>query len=645
MDKIKQVGFKVEKHLKVGSLVLADILLSNAAFLLALYVHHEGAIQQELLLAYKYVWIVVTLIRLVVYNAFKLYDSLWEYASIEELIKVVAAVIVANVAAITFMKYMRFNVYAGIYIIAMTLEVALIGGLRFSYRFMRRIKNQRTRLFSKDHKHILIIGSGSTASLIASEIKNHPQLYGHVIGFIDDDEHKQGKVIAGLKVLGNRYDIYSVVKRFHVDEIIIAIPSQSINDRKEIFNECQKTDAKLKIIPGIVDIIDGRVSMNHIRDVEIEDLLGRPPVQLNIHKIASYIEDKVVMITGGGGSIGSELCRQIARFNPSKIIVVDIYENNAYAIENELSRTYKNAFELEVIIASVRDRKTIYDIVKEHSPYIIFHAAAHKHVPLMERSPKEAIKNNVFGTLNVAEVAHELGVEHFVLISTDKAVNPTNVMGASKRLCEMVVQGLSKHSTTKFAAVRFGNVLGSNGSVIPLFKQQIKEGGPVTVTHREITRFFMTIPEAAQLVVQAGAIANGGEVFVLDMGESVKIYELAEELIRLSGLKPHEDIAIQITGLRPGEKLYEELLMDEEGLTKTDCNKIFIGQQSEIDYLSLKKALKEFEKIILTGDDEDVLSYLKYLVPTYKNNKVVNRAKEEMVRTLHLVNQNMGITS
>lgn len=432
------------------------------------------------------------------------------------------------------------------------------------------------------------------------------------------------KTIAGVKVLGNNYDIGSIVHKFNVNEIIIATPTADPTTLRMIISECKRTAAKVRIVPGIRELIDGQVSLSKIRDVEIEDLLGRETVNLNIREVVSYLEGKIIMVTGGGGSIGSELCRQIARFNPGKLIILDNYENNAYEIQNELINDYENKLNLDVIIASVRDRDDVFSIIEVYHPDVIFHAAAHKHVPLMERSPWEAIKNNVFGTKNVAEAAHEFGVDRFVMVSTDKAVNPTNIMGASKRICEMIIQGLARQSKTKFTAVRFGNVLGSNGSVVPLFKKQIKEGGPVTVTHKEIIRYFMTIPEAAQLVIQSGAIAKGGEIFVLDMGQPVKIFDLAVDLIKLSGLKLNEDIEIEIIGLRPGEKLYEELLMDEEGLKETCFEKIRVGKPGDIDYTLLKKSLEELRPFLKSSNRKALINMVKNIVPTYKDRDEVN---------------------
>lgn len=608
----------MKKVYRMAAVAFWDVILINLALMLAIFIHNEGRFDYGSLVDYAYLLIAITGIKMLVFKGFQLYSSLWEYASIEELMKVVAAVLVGNTIGIIYSTLTDFNIYWGVYVVSFVFEVAFVGGNRFSYRILRRIKQNKSLTRQDDHNRVLIIGCGSTASLIATEIKTHPSQYGHLIGYISDDDAKYGQTIAGIKVLGNRYDILSIVKRHKVDEVIVAMPTATKEQTKEILDECKRTGAKVKIVPGIMEVIDGRVSMNAIRNVEIEDLLGRDPVNLNISQIASYIEGKIVMVTGGGGSIGSELSRQIAKFRPNKLIILDIYENNAYEIQNELIREYGDKLELEVLIASVRDKKAINRIFAEHRPQVVFHAAAHKHVPLMERSPKEAIKNNVFGTLNLVEAANDYRVERFVLISTDKAVNPTNVMGASKRLCEMIVQSMAGQSATKFVGVRFGNVLGSNGSVIPLFKKQIEEGGPVTVTHQDIIRYFMTIPEASQLVIQAGGMANGGELFILNMGEPVRIYDLAEDLIRLSGLKPHEDIEIKVTGLRPGEKLYEELLMAEEGMSNTKHEKIYIGAPYDINFKILKSNLEKLMDMIPEATDEEIKDRLTVLVPTYK---------------------------
>ena len=605
-------------------LVIADILAINMAFLLALFMHYEGNIPSDIMTVYTQNALVLTLGKLLIYRYFELYNSLWAYASVEEFIKIILAGFVANILGTLYLIFMGHKLYFGIYINIALIEITMVGAIRFSYRFLRRFKNSNPINSPVYDKKILIVGSGATASLIAAEIKNHPVTYGQVVGFIDEDENKLHKNIGGVKVLGNNHDIYSVVHKYKINEIIIAMPTAGPFTMRMIVDECKRTDAKVRITPGIREMIDGQVSMNKIRGVEIEDLLGRETVNLHVSEVTSYIENKVIMVTGGGGSIGSELCRQIARYNPEKLIILDNYENNAYEIQNELIKEYGNKLNLDVIIGSVRDRENIFSIMWKNHPDVIFHAAAHKHVPLMEQSPKEAIKNNVFGTKNVADAAHEYGAERFVLISTDKAVNPTNIMGASKRICEMIIQGLSKQSATKFTAVRFGNVLGSNGSVVPLFKKQIKEGGPVTVTHKDVLRYFMTIPEAAQLVIQSGAIAKGGEIFVLDMGEPIKIYDLAVDLIKLSGLKLDEDIKIVFTGLRPGEKLYEELLTAEEGLIDTKYEKIHIGKPGEIDYIDLKKSLDELCHIIKSSNNKELIEMVKTIVPTYRDNGEVN---------------------
>lgn len=606
-------------------LIAADILTVNVAFLLTLFLHFEGDIPSEIISIYLSSVFILTVGKLLIYRFFDLYNSLWSYASVEELVKILLAVIVANVFGVFYLIYMGERLYFGIYLTSMLFEIAFVCSGRFSYRLVRSLRNRKIFMKRDIQKKILIIGSGATATLIATEIKNHALSYGQVIGFIDEDAKKLNKTIAGVKVLGNNYDIGSIVHKFDINEIIIATPTADPTTLRMIISECKRTAAKVRIVPGIREMIDGQVSLSKIRDVEIEDLLGREEVNLNIREVVSYLEGKIIMVTGGGGSIGSELCRQIARFNPGKLIILDNYENNAYEIQNELINDYENKLNLDVIIASVRDRDDVFSIIEAYHPDVIFHAAAHKHVPLMERSPWEAIKNNVFGTKNVAEAAHEFGVDRFVMVSTDKAVNPTNVMGASKRICEMIIQGLARQSKTKFTAVRFGNVLGSNGSVVPLFKKQIKEGGPVTVTHKEIIRYFMTIPEAAQLVIQSGAIAKGGEIFVLDMGQPVKIFDLAVDLIKLSGLKLNEDIEIEIIGLRPGEKLYEELLMDEEGLKETCFEKIRVGKPGDIDYTLLKKSLDDLRPLLKLSNKKALINMVKNIVPTYKDSEEVNK--------------------
>ncbi len=466
-------------------------------------------------------------------------------------------------------------------------------------------------------KRLLIIGAGSAAMVMIKDIVGNDHLNYDVVGFIDDDKTKQNAIIYGVRVLGDRYDIQRVCKQKEVDEILIAIPSAKAADKREILEICNETNCKTKILPSIDQMISGTDINKQVREVQIEDLLARDPILLDNTEISEYISDKVILVTGGGGSIGSELCRQIMKFNPQKLVILDIYENNAYDLQMELEKKY-GAEKIDVIIASVRDKDRLEKVFEKYRPYIVFHAAAHKHVPLMEANPGEAIKNNVFGTLNTAQCADEYGAKRLVLISTDKAVNPTNIMGATKRVCEMIVQCAQANSKTEFVAVRFGNVLGSNGSVIPLFKKQIEAGGPVTVTHKDITRFFMTIPEATQLVLQAASYAKGGEIFVLDMGEPVRIYDLAKNLIRLSGYKPHEEMRIEICGLRPGEKLYEELLMSEEGLKNTEHDKIFIGKPIDIEKNALFDMLAELKEAAATDNSDGIKDAMERVVPTYK---------------------------
>ena len=610
-------------------LLFLDTILINLSYLLALYIRFEGSITGnqfgEYFIRYKSHFVYITLIKLCIFLYFKLYRSAWKYASIEELMNIVVASIVSNAAILSYMFIRQSNLPRSIYIIATLLDLVLIGGIRFSFRAISTVGGG---FVNRDNqKRIMIIGGGDAGAMVIREYKNHTQLNSKPVAIIDDSEKKQGQMINGVPVVGKRVDISTAVEKLRIDEIIIAMPSASKKEIRDIVEIAKTTKCKLKIVPGMFELIDGNVTLNKIRDVDIEDLLGREEIKTDLKEIMSYITDKVVLVTGGGGSIGSELCRQIAKFNPRKLIILDIYENNAYDIQNELLRKHKD-LNLKTIIASIRDRDRILELMKDERPQVVFHAAAHKHVPLMENSPKEAIKNNVFGTLNLAQAADQYGVDKFVMISTDKAVNPTNIMGASKRMCEMIIQSMDSVSQTDFVAVRFGNVLGSNGSVIPLFKKQIAEGGPVTVTHKDVIRYFMTIPEAVQLVIQAGAMANGGEVFVLDMGEPMKIVDLAKDLIRLSGYDPDVDMPIVITGLRPGEKLFEELLLDEEGISATKHDKIFIGKPTFTDYKLLLRSLDEANRIIKTGTDEDIKQYVKTIVPNYRENGDGDYGKE-----------------
>ena len=485
-----------------------------------------------------------------------------------------------------------------------------------SYRLLRVAKSLISHSHTENCKRVLIVGAGDAGTTILREIQTSDKLDTVAVGFIDDDPNKLGTTVLGVKVLGNCEQIVEIAEKTKAELIIIAIPTSSAKNLKRITQYCIQTSCEVKTLPGLYQLIDGNVSVSRLRDVDVQDLLGREPVKVNLDEVMGYIEDQVVLVTGGGGSIGSELCRQIATHNPKQLIILDIYENSAYDIEQELRRKLPN-LNLLTLIASIRDSVKMDDVFKTYRPDIVFHAAAHKHVPLMETSPNEAVKNNIIGTYKVVKCADKYQVKKFVQISTDKAVNPTNIMGATKRVCEMIIQAFSRKSKTQFVAVRFGNVLGSNGSVIPLFKKQIAEGGPVTVTHKDIIRYFMTIPEAVSLVLQAGAYAKGGEIFVLDMGEQVRIYDLAVNLIKLSGLEPEKDIEIKITGLRPGEKLYEERLMAEEGMEKTANDRISIGKPIEMDdsllFATLDKLYNE-----AYSESEQMKDLVKELVPTYK---------------------------
>lgn len=461
----------------------------------------------------------------------------------------------------------------------------------------------------------MIVGAGTSGSVILKEMMTSRHTNGTVVCFVDDDLNKKGKYLNGVPIAGSREDIPSLAREYRVDEIYVALSSAPAKERKKIIEICRETDCRIKVLPGIYQLLNGEVSVAKLREVQIEDLLGRDPIRVNLDEIMGYVQDKVILVTGGGGSIGSELCRQIAGHKPRQLIVFDVYENNAYDLQQELERTFPD-LNLTVLIGSVRNTHRIETVFETYRPDIVYHAAAHKHVPLMENSPNEAIKNNVFGTYKTARAAGRYGAKRFVLISTDKAVNPTNIMGASKRMCEMVVQMMDRRYKTEFVAVRFGNVLGSNGSVIPLFRKQIAEGGPVTVTHPDIIRYFMTIPEAVSLVLQAGAYAKGGEIFVLNMGEPVRILDLAKNLIRLSGYVPNEDIMIEFTGLRPGEKLYEEMLMDEEGMQDTPNKLIHIGKPIEFDEEEFQKQLDELYEIA-NQDSDHIKEAVQRIVPTY----------------------------
>lgn len=565
----------------------------------------------------KYMWINVGCTILI--NALcRLYTSLWRFASLEELKNAIIAIGLSSLLQYLGMQILDLPVPRSyIFIYVMLLSVCMIAP-RFSYRFLRIAYRNHEVIWKTKPVVTMVVGAGAAGYMLVREMKNSKHLNRKIPCIIDDDPQKVGTYLQGIPIVGKKEDIPEMAKKYSIEEIIIAIPTLKDQDQKELLEICQKTACKIKILPGIYQMVNQEVDVSMLRDVSIEDLLGREPVELYMEKIGSYLKGKVILVTGGGGSIGSEICRQVALHGPKLLIILDIYENNVYDIQLELKKKHPD-LNLVVLIASVRDKHRIDDIFETYHPDIVYHAAAHKHVPLMEDSPDEAIKNNVKGTYNVASAANKYHVQKMVLISTDKAVRPTNVMGASKRICEMVMEVFSEISSTEYTAVRFGNVLGSNGSVIPIFRQQIKAGGPVTVTHPDIIRYFMTIPEAVNLVLQCSAYANGGEIFILDMGEPVKIVDLAKKMIRLSGHVPGEDIKIEFTGLRPGEKLYEELLIDEKNLIETDNERIFVAQMGRLDVEATSQKIADLIRHAY-DESKDIRAEIKGLVPEYKEN-------------------------
>lgn len=599
-------------------LVLFDIIAIQLAAFLAILTRFEFRIHTieplfiDTLVHYA---VLNTFCSICIFAAYRMYSTLWSFASIMDFFNVVKAVLISSVFQ-----------FIGIHMLAWPIPrsfiVLYIGWLgiaavfpRMMIRILRGGRRIPLQTIGKQAIPVMLIGVGEAGSIILQEFKNSKFVEKEIVCVIDDDPKKWGTFIHGVPVVGGRRKITQSVVRFGIQEIVLAIPTLKPHERKNIINICQQTGCKMSTLPGIYQLINCDVKVSMLRDVQIEDLLGREAVRTDLESIMSYVKDQKVMVTGGGGSIGSELCRQIADDQPKQLIIIDNYENAAYELQMELGRKHPE-LDVIVLIVSVQNRRKIREIFEQYKPDLVFHAAAHKHVPLMEYSPCEAIKNNVFGTMNVASEANRSGVKRMVLISTDKAVRPTNIMGASKRICEMVIQTYNQRSKTEYVAVRFGNVLGSNGSVVPLFKQQIREGGPVTVTHPDIIRYFMTIPEAVSLVLQAGAYAQGGEIFILDMGEPVKILDLAENMIRLSGLVPGEDIEIKFTGLRPGEKLYEELLIDDDNKKETANKRIFIGQPIKIDEAEFDEKMKELEKATFS-EDENIRQVVKKLVPEY----------------------------
>ena len=607
---------KKKKYIRVALLLLLDALLACAVQIFSLALRFEFQFQQMAasehisnILAFLPAYVVLVL---AVFWLSGLYSSLWEFAGLEEAVRIIAASVLVSVVQFFGMLLLKRRIPRSFpFLNAVFLSLA-IGAVRYSYRIVR---SSLARRHGKRRARTMLIGAGAAASVALKDLSEAETSRNKVVCIIDDDRLKQGSRLRGVPIVGGRDDIPAMVRRYQVEQIILAIPSATASQLRTLTSICQSTGCETKILPSITQIASGRLDIRAIRKVQIEDLLGRDSVSVNLEEIASYVEGKVVLVTGGGGSIGAELCRQIATHHPSRLLIFDISENGAYEIQQELHRRHPE-LRLEVLIGSIRDPERLAEVFRTWRPRIVYHAAAHKHVPLMEDNPLEAVKNNVFGTRNLCEAADRFGAEVFVQISTDKAVNPTNVMGATKRICEMLVQSFSRRSDTKFACVRFGNVLGSSGSVIPLFRRQIEQGGPVTVTHKDIIRYFMTIPEAVSLVLQAGAYARSGEIFVLDMGEPVRIDDLARNMIRLSGYEPDVDIEVRYVGLRPGEKLFEELLMDEEGIRSTANHLIHIGKPLEIDEQVFSEQLSQLEALC-HQPDADVRAMLRQIVPTF----------------------------
>lgn len=612
------------KRIRMLILMAADILGIYIASFAGLFIRFDMTLSKippeynEAAKNYLPYYIIVTLL---VFFLSRMYSTMWSVAGAWEVIRIVGACSLASLIQIAGMVLLENRVPRSYFVLCFAVLCVEELIIRFSHRALLSLsRTRRNRKTAQENKRVMIVGAGTSGAVILREMNTSRYIHGRVVCFADDDKNKVGKLLNGVPIAGSREDIPELVKEYQVDEIYIAIPSASAKDRKNIIEICRKTGCNIKTLPGIYQLINGEVNISKLRNVEIEDLLGREPIRVNLDEIMGYVTGKVVLVTGGGGSIGSELCRQIASHNPKQLIIFDIYENTTYSIQLELKEKYPE-LDLVVLIGSVRNTHRIESIFEQYHPDIVYHAAAHKHVPLMEDSPNEAIKNNVFGTYKTARAADKYGAKRFVLISTDKAVNPTNIMGASKRMCEMVIQMMNARSKTDFVAVRFGNVLGSNGSVIPLFKRQIEQGGPVTVTHPDIIRYFMTVPEAVSLVLQAGAYAKGGEIFVLDMGEPVKILDLAKNLIQLSGYTPDVDIPIVFTGLRPGEKLYEELLMNEEGMQDTPNKLIHIGKPIDFDMEAFEGQLQHLYEVAYQDGDQ-IRTEVQNIVKTYHPAKV-----------------------
>ncbi len=609
----------VKWRLRKPLLIFGDAVLINLALVLSFYLRFDGSLTRQMLWGYREFAILVTVVMLPLFYFFRLYHRAWAYASIDELIAIVNSVSLGSLI-VTFLTYMiQFHIPRSILLLFWAFTILIIGGSRFAHRILARSGSKKVS--SGPKKRTLIYGAGDAGALVVREYITHYNGSQPVVGFIDDDIKKRNLIIHGIPVLGSKSDLPLIVEKYHIDEIIIAMPSVPGTVIREILETCKVHVTNIKILPGVYQLLNGEVTLSKIRPVDIEDLLGREPVRVNIAEISQYLKGKVVLVTGAGGSIGSELCRQVAIIGPSKLVLLGHGENSIHKIWLELQDKFPN-LNIAIEIADVRDRDKLQLVFEEHKPNVVFHAAAHKHVPLMEMHPDEAIKTNVLGTKNVADMANSVKSDIFVLISTDKAVNPSSVMGATKRMAELIVQNMFKESETKYVAVRFGNVLGSRGSVVPVFKEQIAKGGPVTVTHPEMKRYFMTIPEAVQLVIQAGAMAEGGEVFVLDMGEPVKIVDLATNLIKLSGFEPGKDIQIKFTGIRPGEKLFEELLTAEEGSASTRHKRIYVARPVEVDKYALTEEVANLSQHMVQ-DREEIFYILTRVMPHFESYREV----------------------
>lgn len=622
---------------KILIIMLVDTLLMVSSYALALLIRfdfHWSQIPMTYVRSWAPCLIVQLIVTAIVFFWRRMYHYIWRTVNAHDVIRMCVSVVLAFALSNLCCVFLSLPLPASVWVMVFVFQLCGLVGERCALRLWSVVQYSYGK-GNKGEERIMLIGAGESGRMLSRELRSSPQVKGRLCCVIDDNPQLHGKYLDGVRIVGGRDQIEDAAKRYDITQILFAIPTIQPEEKAAILNICKMTGCRLRVLPGLYQLLNGEVSLSAVKDVQVEDLLGRSPVQLNKAVVSDFLEEKVVMVTGGGGSIGSELCRQIATCHPRQLIILDIYENNAYDIQQELKRQYGTRLDLRVEICSIRDKKRIYQIFEQYHPDVVFHAAAHKHVPLMEDCPDEAIKNNVFGTYHVVRAAEKFGVKKFVMISTDKAVNPTNLMGATKRFCEMILQS-RRGSSTEFCAVRFGNVLGSNGSVIPLFKRQIANGGPVTITDKRIIRYFMTIPEAAMLVLEAGAMAKQSQIFVLDMGQPVKILTLAENLIRLSGLEPYKDIEIKEIGLRPGEKLYEELLMQSEHLLTTENEKIFVEEQQLIPQRDIMCGLISLDNFVSAQRPKDeLIALMRYLVPTFRDPDEVNREAVERLEGAH----------